>query len=88
LDDLRHLHDLVGITTLLDQARHGFHRFVDVEEVRPVAGTEVVQPVLAVGRADETVARALALAGKQHRALLAILRQRVVLALPEASLFF
>jgi hypothetical protein len=82
----RRRHDLVRIASLPKQGRYGFHRPSDVGEECLVAGTEVVQPRFAVGRLNESITGAFAVAGEQHRALLAVLRQRVVLALPEATL--
>ena len=51
-----------------------------------VAFAEIVEPVLAVGRREEAVARAFAVAGEQHRALAAGSRERIVFRVAEPAL--
>ncbi len=55
-------------------------------EERLVAGAQVIQPGLAIGRECEPVARALAVAGETHLTLPTVPRQRVALGLAEGSL--
>jgi hypothetical protein len=68
------------------KVRHHLHRLLDVRKKQLVAGAQVVQPALAVRGLDETVPRALAVAGEEYRTLFAILRQCFVLVLAEATL--
>src|SRR5213078_478549 len=69
-----------------EQPCHRPHRPVDVVEKRLVAGAEVVEAGVAVGRLDEAVLRAAAVAGEAHVALEAEPRQRVALVEPEPLL--
>jgi hypothetical protein len=62
---------------LVEQLGHFAHRAVDMVEELFVAGAQVVEPVLAVGSADEPVTGAAAVAGEAHLAVEAVLRQRV-----------
>ena len=59
---------------------------IDVVEERLVAGAQVVQPGLAVGRRDEAVLRALAVAGEANVALAAVAGSVSRLASPNCAL--
>ena len=57
-----------------------------VREEAPIAGTQVVQARLAVGRPDDAILRAAAVAHRPDVALPAVARQRLLLGLPEGVL--
>ncbi len=62
------------------------HRGRDVVEERLVAGAQVVEPGLAVGRRREAVLGAATVAREADVALEAVARQRVALVQPELAL--
>src|ERR1700722_14970611 len=80
------LHDLVGPAALAKQAGHGLHRRTDVFEELLVAGTQVIEPRLAIRGSDEAVAGTLAVTGEAHFTLPAIFGQAVQLVQPERAL--
>jgi hypothetical protein len=65
------------------QLAHGVHRGPDVAEERLVAGAQVMQARLAVGRGREPVLGTAAVAGEPDVAVQAVPGQRVPLSLPE-----
>src|SRR3990172_10231687 len=81
-------HHLVGEPPLLQQVGHQAHRVIDVVEEGFVAGAQVVEAWFAVGSQDESVARALSIAGESDFALAAIARQGIALVVPELLLLF
>ena len=62
-------HDLRGGATGAQQLCHDLHVGIDVPEEVLVAGAQVVEAVLSIGRAEEPVARALAVAGEADLAI-------------------
>ncbi len=69
-------HDVGGRAMFFEQASHHLHVGRHMGEEVAVALTEVVEPRLAVGRQREAVARALAMARPQPRALAALARPK------------
>src|SRR5262252_561441 len=74
--------DVGRCRTLPQLLGHETHRRVDVVEEVLVAGAEVVEARLAVGRLHEAVLRAAAVAGEADVALETVARQRLALVEP------
>src|SRR5271155_2456470 len=82
----RHLHDFVRKASCSYQARHDFHRPIDVGEELLITRAKIVQSVLTIGCFDESIFGALAVTSKAHRALSAVTRQGVFLVLAKLNL--
>ena len=82
----RSAHDLGRGAVLGEERSDDPHRAVDVVEEVLEAGAQVVQPRIAVGRLDEPVLGAAAVAREPHVALPAVARERVALVEPELPL--
>lgn len=80
------VHDERGRQAAAQQLFHPVHVRCGVVEECMVAGTEIVEPRLAVRRESETILGALAVAGEEIRARQTLLRQRSTLALAKGSL--
>ena len=65
-------HDFCGCAAGVEKGGHLLHVGINVGEEAFVRGAEIVETVLAVGRLDETVFWAFAVAGKTHVALAAV----------------
>jgi hypothetical protein len=79
-------HDFVRFTSAPNQPGHELHREVDPVEEELEASAQVVQTGVTIGRLDEPVLGAFAVAGEAHIAFLAVARQRGELVLTEPDL--
>src|ERR1044071_8126113 len=79
-------HAFIREPTSPEQVRHAAHGGIDVVEERPVSSAQIVQAGLAVRRLGKAVARAFAIAGKQHLAVATVFWQRIELVAAELAL--
>jgi hypothetical protein len=68
-------HYFIGVPALADQIGHDFHRFVYVMIEKFIAGAEIVKARFAIRRFNESIAGTVAIAGKEHIAIAAVLRK-------------
>lgn len=79
-------HHFVGVVSPAEQISHQAHGTVDMGEEGFVRGAEIVQSRLTIGRGDEAVAWALAMAGEAHRTFTTIAGKSVALGEAERPL--